>query len=180
MTVEVTMQSVGFVETLRQLRQYDKEMYKQIVDRLKSSADPLAREVGYYFGNEPPLQRWHTTNERKGESRFPGWRPAKAAKSVKAVVGTKPMKDGMVGIVRIQQMDGAGQVYDSAGSVAGPNNRFVKNLDKHRARKSVQGQYRSRVLFPRTKEILPAIEDEIAKAIDSADALVEKRIRSGN
>lgn len=180
MPIEVTMETTGLVETLRQLRQYDKEMYKQVVARLRSAADPLAREVGYYFGDTPPLERWHQTSERKGESRFPGWRPNRAMKSVKAVVGTKPMKDGMVGLVRIQQMDGAGQVFDSAGSVAGPNNRFVKNLDKHRARKSVQGRYRSRVLFPRTKEILPAIEEEMAKGIESTNALVEKRIRSGN
>jgi hypothetical protein len=181
MSLGLQIDLTGLAATLRHLSQYDKVMYREILDRLKSSADPLAREVGYYFGMEPPLENWHTTSQRRGKSKFPGWQPGKAMKSVKAVVGTRAYKSTeTVQLLRIQQMDGAGQIFDSAGSKVGPNNRFVKNLDKHRARKSIQGRYRSRVLFPQTKEILPSIEQDIAKAIESTDALVTKRIRSGD
>lgn len=173
------METVGLVDTIRELRKYDKEMYFQVVNRLKSAADPLAREVGWHFGQEPPLENWHTSGGRRGQSRFPAWQPGKAARSVKAVVSTRPGGVEKVNLLRVQQMDAAGVVYDWAGGRAGPNNRFVKNLDKHRARKSVQGRYRSRVLFPWTKELVPSVEEEINKAIESANALVEKRIKSG-
>ena len=176
---DVMIDVVGVKDTLAQLRKYDKELYKKVADELKGIAQPLAAEVGRSFPMVSPLQRWHIEGERRGKSRMPPYNPSTAARGVKPIVYTGNRFVGKnVGILRLQQMDAGGQVFDGAGSQS-PRAGMVQNLDKHRAVKSKGGGFRSRVMYGATKRGLPQIEDAINKAIEDLNTIVVARIVSG-
>lgn len=176
---DVMIDVVGLKDTLAELRQYDKELYKKVADQLKGIAQPLAAEVGRSFPMLSPLQRWHLQGERRGKARMPPYNPSSAARGVKPIVYTGNKFVGKnVGILRLQQMDAGGQVFDGAGSQS-PRAQMVMNLDKHRAVKSQGGGFRSRIMYGATKRGLPQIEDAISKAIEDLNVLVVARIASG-
>lgn len=177
---DVKIDVVGVKETLAELRKYDKELYAKIADGLKGIAQPLAAQVGRSFPMISPLQRWHIGGKRVGKARMPAYNPSAAASGVKPIVYSGNRFVGKnVGILRLQQMNAGGQVFDGAGS-ATPAAGFVQNLDKHRVTKSAGRGFRSRVMYGATKRGLPQIEDAMKKAIDDLNTLVVARIVSGN
>jgi len=160
----------GVRETLAELRKYEAETFKRIKKDLIQSAQPAADAVGREFPDEP-LANWHSSGDRKGKARMPPYSGSAAKSKVKvAVVSKRPTGQQKYGLVRLQQMDGGAQVYDSAGSVtaggqgsmASAGSKFISNLDKHLTTKSRQGRTRSRVMYPATKKHLPLIEKAIA------------------
>ena len=174
----------GVRETLAELRKYERNAYIAIEKDLKTSAQPAADAVGREFPDEP-LANWHSSGGRKGKARLPEYNAAKAKSKVKVAVSTKkPTGIGQHGLVRLQQMDGGAQVYDSAGSVtaggqgsmATAGQKFVSNLDKHLTTKSRQGRYRSRVMYPATEKNLPLIEKAVEVSIRKIDGEVQKRL----
>ena len=173
----------GVRETLAELRKYEKQAYKTITDDLKLSAKPAADAVGREFPSEP-LMNWHTSGGRKGKSRLPPYNGATAKRKVKPVVSTsRPRGNNQHGLIRLQQSDAGGQVYDSAGSAtkaargseASAGQKFVANLDK-RSKQSSGTKYRSRVMYPETKKNLPLIEKAVEASIRKIDGEVQKRL----
>jgi hypothetical protein len=174
----------GVRETLAELRKYQFETFKRIKADLIQSAQPAADAVGSKFPDEP-LMNWHTSGGRlSSKSRLPPYNGATAKRKVKPVVSTKkPRGMNQYGLIRLQQMDAGGQVYDSAGSVtkagrgpeASAGQKFVANLDK-RSKQSSGSKYRSRVMYPQTKKNLPLIEKAVEVSIRKIDGEVQKRL----
>ena len=174
----------GVRETLAELRKYERETYVRITNDLKLSAKPAADAVGRQFPDEP-LANWHTSGGRRGNSRMPAYSGSAAKNKVKVAVSTsRPRGNSEHGLIRLQQMDGGAQVYDSAGSVtaggqgsmATAGQKFISNLDKHLTTKSRQGRTRSRVMYPATKKNLPLIEQAVEVSIRKIDGEVQKRL----
>jgi hypothetical protein len=169
----------GVRETLVELRKYEKQTYKRLTDDLKLSARPTADAVGKEFPNKP-LSKWHESGDRKGKSRMPPYSAAVARNKTKVAISTKkPRGNNEHGLVRLQQMDGGAQVFDSAGSRTASGSagqRFVSNLDKSSSTKSRRGKYRSRVMYPATKKNLPLIEKAVEISIRKIDGEVQKRL----
>ena len=174
----------GVRETLAELRKYERTAYNTIEQDLKLSAKPAADAVGREFPVEP-LLNWHTSGGRKGKARLPEYNGAKAKNKVRVAVSTKkPTGIGQHGLIRLQQSDAGGQVYDTAGSVVGggrgagatAGEKFVANLDKHLKVKTREGKYRSRVMYPATKKNLPLIEQAVEVSIRKIDGEVQKRL----
>jgi len=174
----------GVRETLAELRKYEKQAYKTITDDLKLSAKPAADAVGREFPSEP-LLNWHTSGGRKGKARLPQYNGATAKNKVRVAVSTKkPTGIGEHGLIRLQQSDAGGQVYDTAGSNIGAargsgasaGQKFVANIDKHLKVKTKQGRYRSRVMYPATEKHLPLIEKAVEVSIRKIDGEVQKRL----
>jgi len=175
---EINIDITGLSETLTSLRQYEPDMYKTIVTNLKGSAEPLAREVGSRFPDKP-LMRWHEEGGRRGKKEMPPYITAKARGGVKPVFSSGRRAVGReVGILRLEQKDAGGQVYDQAGA-QNAGSRFVKNLDKHRAVRSRGNGFRSRILFPATKAKMPMIEQNVRMAIEQTNKLVSERLARG-
>jgi hypothetical protein len=88
------------------------------------------------------------------------------------------------GLIRLQQMDAGGQVYDSAGSVtkakrgasASAGQKFIANLDKRSVIQSSGEKYRSRIMYPFTEKNLPLIEKAVEVSIRKIDGEVQKRL----
>ena len=175
----------GVRETLAELRKYEAETFKRIKKDLIESAKPAAAAVGREFPDEP-LMNWHTSGGRlESESNLPPYNGASAKKKVKVAVSTKrPRGMNQYGLIRLQQMDAGGQVYDSAGSDIGAargagasaGQKFVANLDKHLKVKTRKGKYRSRVMYPATEKHLPLIEKAVEVSIRKIDGEVQKRL----
>jgi hypothetical protein len=175
----------GVRETLAELRKYERTAYNIIEKDLKTSAKPAADAVGREFPEEP-LMNWHTSGARlTTESNLPPYIGNSAKKKVRVAVSTKkPTGIGQHGIVRLQQMDAGGQVYDTAGSDIGgargagasAGQKFVANLDKHLNVKTKKGKYRSRVMYPATEKHLPLIEKAVEVSIRKIDGEVQKRL----
>jgi hypothetical protein len=171
----------GVRETLAELYKYERDVYKTITDDLKLSAKPAADAVGREFPDKP-LDNWHETGGRKGNSRMPAYSGISAKSGVSVVVSTrKPRGNNTHGLIRLQQKDAGGQVYDTAGSAlkgggSSAGQRFVSNLDKHSTTKSRTGRYRSRVMYPATKKNLPLIEKAVEVSVRKVDAEVTKRL----
>ena len=175
----------GVRETLAELRKYEKETFIRISSDLKSSANPAATAVGRAFPDEP-LMNWHTSGGRlSSKSRLPPYNGSSAKSKVKVAVSTKkPRGLNQHGLIRLQQMDAGGQVYDSAGSKtkaargasASAGQKFIANLDKRSVIQSSGEKYRSRIMYPFTKKNLPLIEKAIEVSIRKIDGEVQKRL----
>lgn len=174
----------GVRETLAELRKYERQTYTRISNDLKLSADPAAKAVGREFPDEP-LMNWHTSGGRLStKSRLPPYNGSSAKRKVKVAVITKqPRGNNQHGLIRLQQMDAGGAVYDRAGSstkalsgsMASAGQKFVANLDK-RSKQSSGDKFRSRVLYPHTKKNLPLIEQAVEVSIRKIDGEVQKRL----
>ena len=173
--------TTGINETLRALRRMEKDTYDALRKEIVEAGKPLARVVGEAFPKNftrgtAPLERWHKTG-RKGPSRLPGYNPAVVAAGVKPIAGTGLARSGGQRILRIQQINGGGQVYDSAGSRG--SSPFIINLDKHLRTKSKQRGFRSRVMFPVVKKNYPMIEAAVRKVVDKLEKQTERRLTEG-
>jgi hypothetical protein len=174
----------GVRETLAELRKYEVETFKRIKADLIQSAEPAAKAVGGKFPDEP-LLNWHSSGGRlTSKSKLPPYNASSARRKVKVVVSTKkPRGQNQYGLIRLQQMDAGGQVYDSAGSAtiggrgasASAGQKFISNLDK-RGTKSQGNGFRSRIMYPQTKKNLPLIEKAIEVSIRKIDGEVQKRL----
>jgi hypothetical protein len=174
----------GVRETLAELRKYERETFNRISSDLKTSAKPAATAVGRAFPDEP-LLNWHTSGGRlSSKSRLPPYNGASAKSKVRVAISTKkPTGIGQHGLIRLQQMDAGGQVYDSAGSKtkaargasASAGQKFISNLDK-RSLQSSGEKYRSRIMYPFTEKNLPLIEKAIEISIRKVDGEVQKRL----
>lgn len=166
----------GINETLRALRRMEKDTYDALRKEMVDEAKPLAQAVGNAFPKTKPLERWHTTG-RQGPKRLPGYSPNLVAKGVKPIAGTGLARSGGQRILRIQQMNGGGQVYDTAGSAT--DSRFVHNLDKHLRVKSKQNGFRSRVMFRAVKTNFALVEQGVQRVIDRLEKETERRLTEG-
>jgi len=165
-----TIEVHGLKSLLGELRKVEPELYKTIRNDLLNGSNDLVRAVGADFP-EQPLKNWHSTGGRKGKSRLPPYNAAKASKGIKAVVPTSGRKSG---ILRIEQRDAGGQVYDAAGSKS--ISRFVSNLDKKGNTKSKPPKPRSRLMFTSVADHMGLIEDNILKAIGKTEKMIQTRI----
>ena len=175
----------GVRETLAELRKYERETFNRISSDLKTSAQPAAAAVGRAFPDEP-LMNWHTSGGRlSSKSRLPPYNGGSAKSRVKVALSTKkPTGIGQHGLIRLQQMDAGGQVYDSAGAKtkaargasASAGQKFIANLDKRSVIQSSGEKYRSRIMYPFTKKNLPLIEKAIEVSIRKIDGEVQKRL----
>ena len=177
----------GVRETLAELRKYERSAYNTIEKDLKTSAQPAADAVGREFPNQPfrTKNNWHTSGGRKGKSEMPPYVGGSAQKGVKVVFSTrKPRGNNQHGLIRLQQKDAGGAVYESAGSAtraakgagASASQKFISNLDKQGNTKSRKGRTRSRVMYWATKESLPLIEKAVEASIRKIDGEVQKRL----
>lgn len=177
----VRVEVEGLRVALAELKKYDKTMYKVLEGKLKLGAQPLASKVGSSFPDKP-LSKWHSSGGRKGKVNMPPYNGAASKRGVKPVVGIGRIKKvpsgSQRGILRIEQRNAGGAVYDRSGSMR-PESQFVKNLDKHTSRKSEKGRTRSRTLFPKTKQNMAMIEREVDAALSVTNTLVANAILKG-
>lgn len=178
----------GISETLYYLKNYEKDLYKQLREDLVDKAQPLAQLVGSHFPDEP-LLNWHTSGGRlQSKSRLPPYNGAVAQKSVKPKAGAGSIRGGTRAnvILRIQQNDAGGSVYDIAGSKtagargagATAGQKFIANLDKHKSIQSKGSNGRSRILFGAVKANEKMIEADVLEVIKKVDAHTTKAIMS--
>jgi hypothetical protein len=177
----------GVKDAVRELRDYDRQMYDRIINDLKSSAQPLATKVGSQFPDQPfrRINNWHSEGNRRGDSKMPPYNSGKARAGVKPSISTSNRKSatGQVGILRLQQMDAGGQIYDSAGSGSKASRKdpvasgwFIRNLDKPWKTKSRRGKWRSRVLYPAMEQNMDMVEEKIKLSIEKTNKIVENHI----
>jgi len=171
----------GINETLFYLKNYEKELFNEFKKSLGDAAKPLADLVGSRFPSSPPLENWHSSGGRVGVKRLPPYNSSATTK-VKAISGgtTRRNASGGRGILRIQQMDAGGQVYDSAGSGSyeSSGSTFIKNLDKHTKVKSKRGATRSRIMFGAVKNNQAMVEEAVLKVVKEVDDYTTKRINA--
>jgi hypothetical protein len=174
----------GVARAIKELRNLEPTLYRRLTADLRTSAQPLARAVGAEFPDEP-LMNWHSSGGRRGASRLPPYNSSSARSGVKPAVSTSRRSGASsYGILRIQQYDAGGQVYDSAGSVAIADGKtssalFVANLDKGTNTNSRQGRTRSRVMYPFTKKYLPQLIPAIQESVDRTSKIVQESINRG-
>lgn len=169
-------QVVGLNDTLRALKLFEPELYMKLRKDLVQDATPLANEIGSKFPNQP--LKWWKQNGRAGNARLPGYNPTRARTKVKPIAGTGRERGKGRVILRLQQMDGGGQVFDSAGG-ASPKAQFVMNLDKHSRVKSGGGRARSRILFPYVKKNKHMVEDIVGVVVKELEKQTTKRLTGG-
>ena len=157
----------GLKNLLAELRKYEPTLYKAISTELLSGSQQLVNAVGSDFPSRP-LKNWPSSPARLGEARLPAYSSGKARKGVKAVVARKN------GILRLEQRDAGGAVYDSAG---GANiSLFVKNLDKHLKTKSKPPKTRSRVMYSSVRQHIGLVEADILKIIGKTEKMIQTKI----
>lgn len=172
----------GINETLFYLKNYEKELFKEFQTKLADAAEPLVRLVGSRFPSSSGLDNWHSSGGRVGVKRLPPYNGGIAQSKVQAKSGgfVRKTAKGGYGILRIQQMDGGGQVYDSAGKGTreSKGSTFINNLDKHLRTKSTRGKDRSRIMYGAVKNNQHMIEEAVLKVVKEVDGYTTKRINA--
>lgn len=180
---KIRIEVYGVAQAVRELRNLEPTLYKQLVRDLRSSAKPLAEAVANEFPDEP-LLNWEGDGSR-GKNDFPSYKTSTVRARVRpAIMTSKPKTPSSYGILRIEQMDAAGAIYDSAGSKTAASKdtdggRFIMNLDKRLRTKSKKGQTRSRVLYPQTQKYLPLVFPAIERTIAATEKSVQDSIMRG-
>lgn len=181
----------GLNETLFFLKNYEKELYDALRKDLVTAALPLAMEVGKYFPDNPfnpnggsSRNNWFESGERRGDSRLPPYDGNRAAQSVRPVAGGTGLgRRGSI-ILRIEQKDAGGKVYDMAGQRGGKNAqgvRFIAGLDKYTATQSRGGgNPRSRSLFKGVRDNQEMIEQNVLDVVKKIDGATTRRINAGS
>jgi hypothetical protein len=167
----------GMQEAVAELRKYDRAMYQTIIKDLQQSGKPLADKVGAAFPSQPfrRINNWHSTGGRKGASRIPPYDGSKVRASVKPAVMSAPARMGREqGIYRLQQMDGAGAIYDGAGGKT--MSKFVKNLDMPYSKKATGKTTRSRVMYPTMLKNMDMVQAIVDNAISKTNEIVRNHI----
>ena len=174
------LQFYGINETLRYLKEYEKDLYKTLRKDLVAKAQPLAQLVGSRFPDQP-LSNWLRTGERRGKARMPPYMVGKAKAGVKPISGTGSSRGKGQVILRIEQKNAGAQVYDSAGrgNYETSGSTFIKNLDTKSATKSKRGKTRSRMMFGAVKGNQKMIEEDVVDVIKKVDAFTTKAINAG-
>lgn len=181
-SVDVKIDATVLKGLLNDLRYYDKDLYKEATKALETSAQPIATAVGTAFPGKSPLSNWHTTNRRVGVARLPGYNAANVRRGVKPVVPRpKSYKQGFgsVPIMRLEQKNAAGSIFDTAGSAMAnvKGGRFITNLDKGGRTKSKGDGFRSRIMYPFTKRNLPLVEKSLALTIKAQNGRIRARLK---
>jgi hypothetical protein len=174
------LQFYGINETLRYLKEYEKDLYKTLRKDLVAKAQPLAQLVGSRFPDQP-LSNWLRTGERRGKARMPPYMVGKAKAGVKPISGTGSSRGKGQVILRIEQKNAGAQVYDSAGrgNYETSGSTFIKNLDTKSVIKSKRGKNRSRIMFGAVKGNQKMIEEDVIGVIKKVDAFTTKAINAG-
>ena len=174
------LQFYGINETLRYLKEYEKDLYKTLRKDLVAKAQPLAQLVGSRFPDQP-LSNWLRTGERRGKARMPPYMVGKAKAGVKPISGTGSSRGKGQVILRIEQKNAGAQVYDSAGrgNYETSGSTFIKNLDTKSVIKSKRGKNRSRIMFGAVKGNQKMIEEDVISVIKKVDAFTTKAINAG-
>lgn len=158
------------------LRRTEPDLYKQIAVQLRAGGRVAAAAVAQNI-KQPRLTRWHKEG-RRGPSNLPGFAIGRAQAGVKPIASpTGRRKGSTTTILRIQQMDGGGAVFDSAGNKN--QTMFSINLDGSSPIKARRGKIRSRSIYKGTKNALPLIEDNVAQAIAIAEKQISHAIMAG-
>jgi hypothetical protein len=176
----VELKFYGLNETIRYLKNYESDLYKTLRKDLVDKSTPLAKLVGSRFPVKP-LSNWHSTGDRMGKARMPPYMIGKAQAGVKAIAGTGVSRSGSTAILRIQQNDAGGQVFDSAGkgSKESAESTFIDNLDSKSDKKSRRGKPRSRIMFGTVKGNQGMIEQDILAIIKTVDSYTTQAINAG-
>ena len=169
----------GINETLRYLKEYEKDLFVALRKDLVAKATPLAQLVGSRFPAQP-LSNWHSSGDRRGAARMPPYMVGKAKAGVKPIAGTGSSRGKGQVVLRIQQKDAGAQVYDSAGrgNYETVGSTFINNLDKKSPSKSKRGITRSRIMFGAVKGNQAIIEQDVLEIIKKVDAYTTKAIMS--
>lgn len=162
------MRVYGVRETLNELRKFDRELFNDLRQQLKTSATPLAKSVGADFPDSP-LSNWNGAG--RTVNGFPRYSGAKAKSGVRVAPVRTARRNPT--ILRIEQKDAAGAVFDGAGSKVSTTagEVFARNLDSKTSSRSTKGKTRSRVMYPSTKDNMPKVE----RAVNNALALIEQQ-----
>jgi hypothetical protein len=170
----------GVGRALNELYKYERSLYKEIQDRMAVQANPLAAKVGVAYPHQA-LTHWKSTapkKRRNSKKPFPVYNGTAVRTGVRPKVQARRPRAGVYNILRIQQMQAGGAVFDSAGSRK--NNQFVKNLDTYSPRPgvSVVGRVRSRVLFKAVDDNKPLVEVVVRNSVTITDRIVQNNINS--
>jgi len=178
--MESEIKFYGINETLFYLKNYEKELFDEFKKKLADAAQPLADLVGSRFPTKSPLENWHSSGGRVGVKRLPAYRASTKTVQAKSGGFVRKTAKGGQGILRIQQMDGGGQVYDSAGigTYESKSSTLIDNLDKHLKTKSKRGTTRSRILYGAVKANQHLVEEAIIKVVKEVDGYTTKRINA--
>lgn len=169
----------GIKPVLQTLQQLERETYKQIVNDLKNSTEPLRVAVANEFPDKPyqsasGVINWtrygRTKRGRKppdaAGASFPKWESKKVKKGVQVKVGGRKVRRGANAgafpILRVVQSNAAGAIWDLAKNQQGQGTvgqQFVKNLNTYPTKPS-------RVMWKAVPKYLPLVEKQIDKIID--------------
>jgi hypothetical protein len=161
----------GVAPVLQALRQLEPEMYKQIVDQLKTDTNDLRLAVAGSFPDKPwqsstGVINWTRYGRKKrgrktkgeGGASFPKWEAGKVKRGVTVQVGGRKIRrKNEYPILRVKQSDAAGAIYDLANkSDSDAGAKFVSNL---------QGDP-SRVMWPSVKRFYPLVQTKVERTLD--------------
>lgn len=176
--VKTKVEVVGVGKALNELYKYERSLYKEIQDRMAVQGNPLAAKVGVSYPHQA-LTHWKATppkKRRSGKKPFPIYNGTAVRTGVRPKVQARRPRAGVYNILRIQQMQAGGAVFDSAGSKK--SNTFIQNLDTYspvRGR-SVVGRIRSRVLFKAVDDNKDMVEVVVRNSIAITDRIVQNNI----
>lgn len=175
--MNTTLRVRGVKETLREIRKIDKELEKELKDRVSQVAAPVLDAVKDAYSKAGlPLSgmaaRWSRTS-KGGSTRY-----TFPYKPTKAVSGTRIRFDtrrGAIGVIKVQQYDPGASVFEAAGRKNA--NYLAFDLDMNQTRGWISGKP-SRILGPVTYKAARSsgVAAEIKKVFDEAAKTINKRI----
>lgn len=163
----------GVKETVRALNTLDKELVKQLKEDVAQVAAPVIAEVKDAYGSASlPLSgmaaKWRS---KSGRALFP-YAPVKVQNGVRIRFDTRR---GAVGVIKVQQYNPAGAIFEAAGRKNDVN--LGRSLNAASGRGWITGKP-TRILGPVTYKAARSrdVANEIIQVVNRAARTVDKRI----
>ncbi len=179
----------GVDSTIQYLQRFDRNLFNDIRKDLVRSSRPIVQQVRREFPKDPwkasrgvewtkygRTERGRKHPAASGAS-FPRYDVKQVRREVKADAGSKRRRyDGTYTILRINQMNAAGSIYDLAKNqktLQPDRGSFVKNLNKAK-----RGQPNSRVMYPTVIKALPLVISDINRILAKIEKMYSAQIAS--
>jgi hypothetical protein len=180
-------QIYGIQEALAEINKIDRTLRRQITKDIQAGAGTrLVTAARSFIPTLPPLSRMDKGNMIKGRDGT-GWSRNRVLAGIRTVVGkrgsrartmtfsngrTADFKATQYQLLVLQQRDTAGAIWDHAGIHGG--SQFVTNLVAQG--KHVGPAAEPRAMEPAAMSVLPAVEAEVEKIVQSVMAIVNRNL----
>lgn len=164
----------GVKETIRDLKNFDKDAVKQFNKVVNSELSEAKKDAQSYVSAEPPLSGWNTQPARNPRSRggvgWPQWDQSIIRTGITSTKAEGKVRgDYTTSAAALKNRSAAGVIYELAGRKSRGTGTFIKNIEGKVGNAS-------RLVWKAVDKHRDKAQENISKALDDAKKKLQQHL----